>query len=71
MLLPLAALVIKAAGIGPAEFIRIATSERTLAALGLSFGASFIAALINVVFGVLLAFVLVRYDFPAGASLMR
>ncbi len=64
ILLPLAALVIKAAGIGPAEFWRIATSERTLAALKLSFGTALVAALINTVFGFLLAWVLVRYRFP-------
>jgi sulfate/thiosulfate transport system permease protein len=64
VLLPLAALVIKAAGLGPAEFWRIATSERTLAALKLSFLTSLIAAVINLVFGFLLAWVLVRYRFP-------
>jgi sulfate/thiosulfate transport system permease protein len=64
VLLPLAALVVKAAGIGPAEFWRIATDRRTLAALRLSFGTALLAALINAVFGLLLAFVLVRYRFP-------
>jgi sulfate/thiosulfate transport system permease protein len=64
VLLPLAALVVKAGGIGPAEFLRIATDERTLAALRLSFGISLFAALISAIFGCLLAWVLVRYRFP-------
>ena len=64
VLIPLAALVLRAASIGPAEFWTIASDARTLAALRLSFGAAFIAALVNAVFGLLLAWVLVRYDFP-------
>jgi sulfate transport system permease protein len=64
ILIPLAALVLKAAGIGPSEFWRIATNPRTLAALRLSFGAAFIAAAINSIFGLLVAWVLVRYRFP-------
>jgi sulfate transport system permease protein len=64
VLIPLAALVLKAVGIGPAEFWRIATHPRTLAALKLSFGAAFVAAAINAIFGLLVAWVLVRYRFP-------
>ncbi|MFT3989366.1 sulfate ABC transporter permease subunit CysT [Aestuariivirga sp.] len=64
VLIPLAALVLKAASIGPAEFWAIARDPRTIAALKLSFGAAFIAAAVNAVFGLLLAWVLVRYDFP-------
>ncbi len=64
VLLPLTALVLRALSIGPAEFLKIATDERTLAALRLSFGTAFIAAAINAVFGLLLAWVLVRYRFP-------
>jgi sulfate transport system permease protein len=64
VLIPLAALAFKAAGVGPAEFWRIATDPRTLAALRLSFGAAFVAATINAVFGLLVAWVLVRYRFP-------
>lgn len=63
VLLPLAALMLKAFSIGPAAFWHIATDARVLAALRLSFGAAFIAALINAVFGLLVAWVLVRYDF--------
>lgn len=64
VLIPLAALVIKAASAGPADIWALATSPRTLAALRLSFGAAFLAAAVNVVFGLLIAWVLVRYDFP-------
>jgi sulfate/thiosulfate transport system permease protein len=64
VLLPLAALVLKALSIGPAGFIAIVADPRVLASLRLSFGAAFIAALVNGVFGLLVAWVLVRYDFP-------
>ena len=64
VLLPLAALVLKAASISPGHFWEIASDTRTLAALRLSFGAALIAALVNAVFGLLLAWVLVRYRFP-------
>jgi len=50
--------------LGWAEFWAIATDERTLRALRISFGASLIAAMVNVVFGTLVAWVLVRYRFP-------
>jgi sulfate transport system permease protein len=64
VLIPLAAMVLKAVGVGPVEFWRIATNPRTIAALRLSFSAAFIAAAINVVFGLLVAWVLTRYRFP-------
>ena len=64
VLLPLAALVLRAASIGPSAFYDIATDPRTLAALKLSFGTALIAALLNTVFGLLIAWVLVRYRFP-------
>jgi sulfate/thiosulfate transport system permease protein len=64
VLLPLAALVLKALSIGPAGFIAIVTDPRVLASLRLSFGAALIAALVNGVFGLLVAWVLVRYEFP-------
>jgi sulfate transport system permease protein len=64
VLLPLAALIVKTAGIGPSQFWQLATDQRTLAALKLSFGAAFLAALFNTVFGLLLSWVLVRYRFP-------
>jgi sulfate/thiosulfate transport system permease protein len=64
VLIPLAALALKAASAGPTGIWSLATAPRTIAALQLSFGASLLAAAINVVFGVLIAWVLVRYDFP-------
>jgi len=64
VLIPLSALVLRAASIGPTGFWAIASDPRTLAALRLSFGAAFIAAAINTVLGLLLSWVLVRYRFP-------
>src|SRR5690349_17007327 len=64
VLVPLAALVLKAAGFTWQEFWMTATDPRAIAAYKLSFGASLIAAGINMVFGVLVAWVLVRYQFP-------
>ncbi|NBN64778.1 sulfate ABC transporter permease subunit CysT [Pannonibacter tanglangensis] len=64
ILVPLAGLAWRSAGLGTEEFLRIATDSRTLAALRVSFGAALIAALINLVFGLILAWVLVRYRFP-------
>ncbi|EFM56946.1 sulfate ABC transporter permease subunit CysT [Brucella inopinata] len=64
ILIPLAALVLRSSDVGLAGFWRIVTDERTLKALETSFGTAFIAALVNVVFGVILAWVLVRYRFP-------
>lgn len=64
VLIPIAALLIRAAGLGVDEIWAIATNERALAALRLSFGAALIAASINAVFGLLVAWVLVRYNFP-------
>lgn len=64
VLIPLSAVVLKAAHQSPAEFWAVATSQRSLAAYRLTFGAAFVAAVINGVFGVLTAWALVRYDFP-------
>jgi len=64
VLIPLAALFVKAASAGPAEIWAIATSPRTLAALRLSFLGALFAACVNAVFGLILAWVLVRYRFP-------
>lgn len=63
VLIPLGALVLAAAGLGFSEFVALATDPRTLAALKLSFLASLAAACINAVFGLLVAWVLVRYEF--------
>jgi sulfate transport system permease protein len=64
ILIPLSGVAWRTAELGWAEFWAIATDERTLQALKISFGTSLIAALVNVVFGVLVAWVLVRYRFP-------
>ncbi len=64
VLLPLATIFLKTSTIGWSRFWAIALSPRSLAAYELSFGASFAAALINMVFGVILAWVLSRYRFP-------
>ena len=64
VIIPLSALMIKASGLGLGGFLTIMTEPRVLAAFKLSFGAAFIASLINAVFGLLLAWVLVRYSFP-------
>ena len=64
VLIPLAAVFIKSATLGWAEFWAVATTPRVLASYRLSFGASLLAAAINVVFGLMLAWSLVRYSFP-------
>src|SRR6267154_5070323 len=64
VLIPLAALILKAASGGPYAFWALAVSSRNLAALRLSFGAAAIAAIVDAVFGLLIAWVLVRYKFP-------
>jgi sulfate transport system permease protein len=64
VLIPLLALALKAATVPFSEIAEIATSRRTINALQVSFGSSFIAACVNVVFGVIVAWVLVRYRFP-------
>jgi sulfate transport system permease protein len=69
VLIPLAALFLKAASGGWSDFVAGAFSNRALAAYRVSFGAAFLAASINVVFGLLVAFVLVRYRFPGRAIL--
>ncbi len=64
VLIPLAGLFIRTAELTPDQFMAIITSRRTVNALTLSFGASFIAACVNLVFGTVLVWALVRYDFP-------
>jgi len=64
VLVPIAGLFLRTFSLSWADFWRLATTERALAAYQLTFGASLAAALINAVFGTLLAWVLVRYDFP-------
>jgi sulfate transport system permease protein len=64
VLIPLATLVANALSLNPARFWQAATSARVLASYRLTFGASLAAALVNAVMGLLVAWVLVRYDFP-------
>ncbi len=64
ILIPLAAVFLKSSTLTWAEFAKAVWSERAQAAYALTLGASFIAALINIPFGVLIAWVLVRYPFP-------
>ena len=64
VLVPLAALVLRAAETSWAEISGALFSARTLAAFRVSFGIAFAAALVNAVFGFLVAWVLVRYRFP-------
>jgi sulfate/thiosulfate transport system permease protein len=67
VLLPLTALFLKTFSLTWAQFWETVASPRVLAAYRLSFGAAFFAALANAVFGLLVAWVLVRYRFPGRA----
>jgi sulfate transport system permease protein len=64
VLIPLAALFIRTTELTLDQFLAVITSRRTVNALTLSFGTSFIAACINLVFGTIVVWALVRYDFP-------
>ena len=64
VLIPVLALFLKAATTPIEKVVQIATAPRTLSALQVSFGSSLIAAAVNVVFGLIVAWVLVRYKFP-------
>ncbi len=63
LVLPLVACLFKAAELTPAQFLKAVWTKQAQSAYLLSFGASFVAALVNVAIGLLLAWVLVRYDF--------
>jgi len=63
VLIPLSALVLKTFTLSWDQFVAAVTSPRVMASYRLTFGASFLAAIVNVVFGLLVAWVLVRYDF--------
>ena len=60
ILLPLSALVFKSSTLGFSQFWDVATGARALAAYRVTFGASLLAALINAVFGLIVAWILVR-----------
>ncbi len=64
VLIPLSAAFVKTAGMGLHEFVSVVTSPRVIAAYKLSFGASLAAGFVNMVFGLIVAWVLVRYPFP-------
>jgi sulfate transport system permease protein len=67
VLIPLAGLLVKSAGLGWAELMQTIASPRALAAYRLTFGAALVAGLLNTLFGVVVAWVLVRYRFPGKA----
>jgi sulfate transport system permease protein len=62
--LPIAAVLIKTSSLGVEGFFDVLFNPRVLASLRLSFGASLFGAILNSVFGLMLAWVLVRYSFP-------
>lgn len=64
VLVPLAAVFLKSSGHGLDAFWAAATAPRVMASYKLSFGASLIAAFINLFFGLILAWCIVRYEFP-------
>ncbi|HXA92679.1 MAG TPA: sulfate ABC transporter permease subunit CysT [Steroidobacteraceae bacterium] len=64
VLIPLAALVLMTASMRWDEFVHVVLSARALGSYRLSFGASFLAASINLTFGFIIAWTLVRYEFP-------
>jgi sulfate transport system permease protein len=64
VLLPLAALVLMTLSMPWSEFLRVILDPRALGSYRLSFGASLLAASINLVFGFIIAWTLVRYEFP-------
>src|SRR6202790_1646803 len=65
VLIPLSAVFIRSQGLGWGHFWSVVTAPRVIASLRLSFGASLSAALINAIFGLIVAWVLVRYTFPS------
>lgn len=64
VLLPLSGLFFATAKLSWAEFFNTITADRVMHAYGVSFGTALVAALVNVVFGLIVAWILVRYDFP-------
>ncbi len=64
VLIPLSALLFKTFSLTWDQFITAVTGPRVMASYRLTFGASLLAALVNLVFGLLVAWVLVRYEFP-------
>ncbi len=65
VLIPLTVLMLRTAALSAGEIWAIASAPRTVAAIGLSFGLALAAAVVNAFFGLLVAWVLVRYRFPS------
>jgi sulfate transport system permease protein len=68
-LIPLSTILLKTAGMGYARFWHVVLSPRVIAAFELSIGASIIAAVINSIFGIMVAWTLSRYEFPGKGLL--
>ncbi len=64
VLIPMASLALNASSMGFTKFIKVVTSQRVIAGYMISFSSSLAAAIVNAVFGVIIAWVLVRYKFP-------
>jgi len=64
VLIPLASVLVYALKLSPSEFFRLVTKQNILHAFRTSILCSLVAALINCIFGVIIAWVLVKYDFP-------
>lgn len=64
VLIPLASVMVYSLKLSPAEFFELITKKNVIYAFATSIGCSFIAVVINVIFGVILAWTLVKYDFP-------
>lgn len=64
VLIPLASVMVYSLKLPPSEFIKLITKQNVVYAFTTSIVCSFIAAVINVIFGVILAWILVKYDFP-------
>lgn len=64
VLIPLASVMVYSLKLSPAEFFELITKKNVIYAFATSIGCSFIAAVINVIFGVILAWTLIKYDFP-------
>lgn len=64
VLIPLASIIWSAGKLSPAQFFAVVTSKQVMSGYAVSLSCALTAALINVVFGVILAWVLVRYEFP-------
>lgn len=64
VLIPLSSIFIRSAGIGWEEFWNVISSRQAVASYKVTFGISFLAALTNLVFGLIVAWVIVRYRFP-------